>query len=188
MMTDVFLFLPFLGLWITALSTMQDSPPLQPFRKPHLSHILSHPHRNTHSPSLPFHPSIHLKQNILKPSEAFRQPSPPLWPKFTSRYSPPDISSPTLPLQLLHWLALVACACLLPTLFSQIPGAVAGETWGVVSACPFHCICRNLSESLSTLVPIKVFFLSRQTLTAELLSFALPITSFEKWVELTLTT
>uniref|UniRef100_A0A673LS91 Leucine rich repeat and fibronectin type III domain containing 4b n=1 Tax=Sinocyclocheilus rhinocerous TaxID=307959 RepID=A0A673LS91_9TELE len=24
-------------------------------------------------------------------------------------------------------------------------------TWGVVSACPFHCICRNLSESLSTL-------------------------------------
>ncbi len=26
MMTDVFLFLPFLGLWITPLSTMQDSP------------------------------------------------------------------------------------------------------------------------------------------------------------------
>uniref|UniRef100_A0A668ABF7 Leucine rich repeat and fibronectin type III domain containing 4b n=1 Tax=Myripristis murdjan TaxID=586833 RepID=A0A668ABF7_9TELE len=25
------------------------------------------------------------------------------------------------------------------------------ETWGVVSACPFHCVCRNLSESLSTL-------------------------------------
>uniref|UniRef100_A0A4W4GX82 Leucine rich repeat and fibronectin type III domain containing 4b n=1 Tax=Electrophorus electricus TaxID=8005 RepID=A0A4W4GX82_ELEEL len=24
-------------------------------------------------------------------------------------------------------------------------------TWGVVSACPFHCVCRNLSESLSTL-------------------------------------
>uniref|UniRef100_A0A673LQ41 Leucine rich repeat and fibronectin type III domain containing 4b n=1 Tax=Sinocyclocheilus rhinocerous TaxID=307959 RepID=A0A673LQ41_9TELE len=36
-------------------------------------------------------------------------------------------------------------------LLNQIPGAVAGETWGVVSACPFHCICRNLSESLSTL-------------------------------------
>uniref|UniRef100_A0A3B4H5I8 Leucine-rich repeat and fibronectin type-III domain-containing protein 4-like n=1 Tax=Pundamilia nyererei TaxID=303518 RepID=A0A3B4H5I8_9CICH len=28
---------------------------------------------------------------------------------------------------------------------------LAGETWGVVSACPFHCVCRNLSESLSTL-------------------------------------
>uniref|UniRef100_G3Q872 Leucine rich repeat and fibronectin type III domain containing 4b n=1 Tax=Gasterosteus aculeatus TaxID=69293 RepID=G3Q872_GASAC len=27
----------------------------------------------------------------------------------------------------------------------------AGETWGMVSACPFHCVCRNLSEALSTL-------------------------------------
>uniref|UniRef100_A0A672KDY1 Leucine-rich repeat and fibronectin type-III domain-containing protein 4-like n=1 Tax=Sinocyclocheilus grahami TaxID=75366 RepID=A0A672KDY1_SINGR len=35
------------------------------------------------------------------------------------------------------WLALVTCACLLPALF--------------ISACPFHCVCRNLSESLSTL-------------------------------------
>lgn len=150
-MTDVFLFLLFLGLWITPLSTMQDSPPLQPFRKLHLSHILCHPHKNTHSPSFPSHPPIHLNQNILKPSEAFRQSSPPLWPKFTSRYSPPDTSSLTLPLPLLHWLALFTCACLLPALFGQIPGAVAGETWGVVSACPFHCVCRNLSESLSTL-------------------------------------
>uniref|UniRef100_A0A3Q3LTH2 Leucine-rich repeat and fibronectin type-III domain-containing protein 4-like n=1 Tax=Mastacembelus armatus TaxID=205130 RepID=A0A3Q3LTH2_9TELE len=31
------------------------------------------------------------------------------------------------------------------------PLKVLGETWGVVSACPFHCVCRNLSESLSTL-------------------------------------
>ncbi|XP_019724196.1 leucine-rich repeat and fibronectin type-III domain-containing protein 4 [Hippocampus comes] len=43
-----------------------------------------------------------------------------------------------------HWLTLVTC-CLLPSLIG------AGETWGVVSACPFHCVCRNLSESLSTL-------------------------------------
>ncbi|XP_061769700.1 leucine-rich repeat and fibronectin type-III domain-containing protein 4-like [Nerophis ophidion] len=43
-----------------------------------------------------------------------------------------------------HWLALFTC-CLLPSLVG------AGETWGVVSACPFHCVCRNLSESLSTL-------------------------------------
>ncbi|KAI5096760.1 leucine-rich repeat and fibronectin type-III domain-containing protein 4-like [Silurus meridionalis] len=31
------------------------------------------------------------------------------------------------------------------------PGVFAGETWGMVSICPFHCVCRNLSESLSTL-------------------------------------
>ncbi|XP_072518406.1 leucine-rich repeat and fibronectin type-III domain-containing protein 4 [Salminus brasiliensis] len=31
------------------------------------------------------------------------------------------------------------------------PGVLAGETWGMVSICPFHCVCRNLSESLSTL-------------------------------------
>lgn len=30
-------------------------------------------------------------------------------------------------------------------------GVSAGETWGMVSICPFHCVCRNLSESLSTL-------------------------------------
>uniref|UniRef100_A0A3B1JQJ9 Leucine rich repeat and fibronectin type III domain containing 4a n=1 Tax=Astyanax mexicanus TaxID=7994 RepID=A0A3B1JQJ9_ASTMX len=36
---------------------------------------------------------------------------------------------------------------------SQAPfwGVSAGETWGMVSICPFHCVCRNLSESLSTL-------------------------------------
>ncbi|KAK7909876.1 hypothetical protein WMY93_014560 [Mugilogobius chulae] len=43
-----------------------------------------------------------------------------------------------------HWLTLVTC-CLLPSLIG------AGETWGMVSTCPFHCVCRNLSESLSTL-------------------------------------
>ncbi|XP_051947302.1 leucine-rich repeat and fibronectin type-III domain-containing protein 4-like [Xyrauchen texanus] len=127
---------------------MKDSPPLQPFKKSHLSIILCHPHSNTHSPSFPSHPSVHLEQNTLKPSDISSQPSAPLWPKFTSRYSPQDTFSPILTLHLLHWLTL---ACLLPALICPIPGAVAGETWGVVSACPFHCVCRNLSESLSTL-------------------------------------
>ncbi|XP_051554154.1 leucine-rich repeat and fibronectin type-III domain-containing protein 4-like [Myxocyprinus asiaticus] len=130
---------------------MQDSPPLQPFRKSHLSIILCHPHSNTHSSSFPSHLSVHLKKNTLKPSDTFSQHSTSLWPKFTSRYSPQDTFSSTLPLPLLHWLTLVTCACLLPALIGPIPGAVAGETWGVVSACPFHCVCRNLSESLSTL-------------------------------------
>ena len=39
------------------------------------------------------------------------------------------------------------CACLI----GRVPSAWAGETWGAVSTCPFHCVCRNLSESLSTL-------------------------------------
>uniref|UniRef100_A0A8C3A285 Leucine rich repeat and fibronectin type III domain containing 4b n=1 Tax=Cyclopterus lumpus TaxID=8103 RepID=A0A8C3A285_CYCLU len=29
--------------------------------------------------------------------------------------------------------------------------SLSGETWGMVSACPIHCVCRNLSEALSTL-------------------------------------
>ncbi|XP_065145085.1 leucine-rich repeat and fibronectin type-III domain-containing protein 4 [Paramisgurnus dabryanus] len=123
---------------------MPDSPPLQSFRKSHPSLIVCHPHSNTHSPSSPIHPSVHLKRNIVKSSDTFRQPPP----KFTSRYSPGDTAST---LALLHWFTLVTCACLLPALIGRFPGAVAGETWGVVSACPFHCVCRNLSESLSTL-------------------------------------
>ncbi|MFT7796438.1 leucine-rich repeat and fibronectin type-III domain-containing protein 4-like [Arapaima gigas] len=43
------------------------------------------------------------------------------------------------------WLMMIICASLLATPVS------GGETWGMVSLCPFHCVCRNLSESLSTL-------------------------------------
>ncbi|KAE8277618.1 Leucine-rich repeat and fibronectin type III domain-containing protein 1 [Larimichthys crocea] len=58
----------------------------------------------------------------------------------TTKRTLPD----SVPFPVFHWLTLVTC-CLLPSLIG------AGETWGVVSACPFHCVCRNLSESLSTL-------------------------------------
>lgn len=44
------------------------------------------------------------------------------------------------------WLGLVNYI-----LLGCCPGVFAGETWGMVSICPFHCVCRNLSESLSTL-------------------------------------
>ncbi|KAG9265859.1 leucine-rich repeat and fibronectin type-III domain-containing protein 4-like [Astyanax mexicanus] len=44
------------------------------------------------------------------------------------------------------WLGLVG-----QILQGYSPGVSAGETWGMVSICPFHCVCRNLSESLSTL-------------------------------------
>ncbi|XP_063043649.1 leucine-rich repeat and fibronectin type-III domain-containing protein 4 [Engraulis encrasicolus] len=60
----------------------------------------------------------------------------------------PALSSPTPPPLSFHWLTLVVCACLI----GPVPGAWAGlETWGAVSTCPFHCVCRNLSDSLSTL-------------------------------------
>ena len=45
------------------------------------------------------------------------------------------------------WLAVVTCSW---AVLVQSPGVSAGETWGVVSICPIHCVCRNLSESLST--------------------------------------
>ncbi|XP_077597604.1 leucine-rich repeat and fibronectin type-III domain-containing protein 4-like [Stigmatopora nigra] len=87
-----------------------------------------------------------------KPSRHRRRPAVPethctfvgsAWAlPWTSHSVPCPCSKRTL--AALHWLTLVTC-CLLPS-----PGG-AGETWGVVSACPFHCVCRNLSESLSTL-------------------------------------
>uniref|UniRef100_A0A8C6UI86 Leucine rich repeat and fibronectin type III domain containing 4b n=1 Tax=Neogobius melanostomus TaxID=47308 RepID=A0A8C6UI86_9GOBI len=60
-------------------------------------------------------------------------------PRTTKRTLPDFATFPAF-----HWLTLVTC-CLLPSLIG------AGETWGMVSTCPFHCVCRNLSESLSTL-------------------------------------
>ncbi|KAJ7996773.1 hypothetical protein DPEC_G00240490 [Dallia pectoralis] len=46
--------------------------------------------------------------------------------------------------QTIVWLVVVTCSCV-------VPAVSAGETWGMVSICPIHCVCRNLSESLSTL-------------------------------------
>ncbi|XP_072543681.1 leucine-rich repeat and fibronectin type-III domain-containing protein 4 isoform X1 [Salminus brasiliensis] len=129
---------------------MQDSPPPQS-QKSHPSHILRHHLSNTHSSSLPLQPSIHSQPLLLKPSHKLPPSPPSLCPKYTYSYLAPSTLPPSQPLPSLHWLTLVTCACLLPALIGRIPGALAGETWGVVSACPFHCVCRNLSESLSTL-------------------------------------
>ncbi|XP_035288288.1 leucine-rich repeat and fibronectin type-III domain-containing protein 4-like [Anguilla anguilla] len=49
------------------------------------------------------------------------------------------------PSRALLWLVLLGGVSLLA------PPVSGGETWGVVSMCPSHCVCRNLSESLSTL-------------------------------------
>ncbi|XP_035267708.1 leucine-rich repeat and fibronectin type-III domain-containing protein 4-like [Anguilla anguilla] len=123
------------------------------------------PHTPPQHPSRKLHPSLTQLQNLSKktqqqhtsvahtpapqcPSPALQEPSPKL-PLHLCAY--PTARGSTRPLPPVPWLTLVTCACLLPALLGRVPGASAGETWGMVSACPFHCVCRNLSESLSTL-------------------------------------
>lgn len=118
-----------------------------------------HPSRQTHLPSTHLHPKQKAEGSTIPPlfpssilSLSFL---PPLFISSLSSSShllhcacPRTSTKRTLldsvNLPVFHWLTLVTC-CLLPSLIG------AGETWGVVSACPFHCVCRNLSESLSTL-------------------------------------
>ncbi|XP_060730642.1 leucine-rich repeat and fibronectin type-III domain-containing protein 4 [Tachysurus vachellii] len=129
---------------------MQASPPPHS-EKSYPSLILHHHPSKSPSSPLPFHPTSHSYSSILKPSHKLLSLDTPLCPKYACGFLAQSIPSPSPPLPLLHWLILVTCACLLPALIGRIPGALAGETWGVVSSCPFHCVCRNLSESLSTL-------------------------------------
>ncbi|XP_029625548.1 leucine-rich repeat and fibronectin type-III domain-containing protein 4 [Salmo trutta] len=82
---------------------------------------------------------VHPEINLLSPIE--------LKPKVTSPSLRPLACS--MNPQTLVWLAVVTCSCVFSVLLG--PGVSAGETWGMVSICPFHCVCRNLSESLSTL-------------------------------------
>lgn len=140
-------FSPFvsLGLWIARRFTMPVPPPLNPCRQKDLPHTHLHPkHKagSSTSPS-PFPPSIFSLSLIPPVLVSSLPPSSHLihcaCPRATKRTLPDSVTFPVF-----HWLTLVTC-CLLPSLIG------AGETWGVVSACPFHCVCRNLSESLSTL-------------------------------------
>lgn len=120
---------------------MPVPPPLHPCRNKHLPRSPPHPHKRAERS--PFPPSV-LSVLLVRPLSV-----PPLASSSHLLHCPcPSTSKRTLPdsapLPAFHWLTLVTC-CLLPSLIG------AGETWGVVSACPFHCVCRNLSESLSTL-------------------------------------
>lgn len=117
---------------------MPVPPPLTPCRRSGVPLLCLRPERRAEPPPGPAPPALPW----LRPLLLFSLP-------FTSRLVPCACSQTrgrTLPdsAPALHWLTLVTC-CLLPSLIG------AGETWGVVSACPFHCVCRNLSESLSTL-------------------------------------
>lgn len=123
---------------------MQASP-LPQSQKSHPPLILHHHFSKTpSSSSLSPDPTSHSQ-----PTQHPQQTT--LHPKYTVGYLSPFIAPQSSSLPPHHWLTLVTCACLLSTLIGRIPGALAGETWGVVSSCPFHCVCRNLSESLSTL-------------------------------------
>lgn len=133
------------GLWIARRSTMPVPLPLNPRRQKHLPHTHLHPEQRAERSTVPslFPPSI-LSLPLLPPLLVSSLPSSShlvhcACPRTTKRTLPDSVPFPVF-----HWLTLVTC-CLLPSLIG------AGETWGVVSACPFHCVCRNLSESLSTL-------------------------------------
>ncbi|XP_010898829.2 leucine-rich repeat and fibronectin type-III domain-containing protein 4 [Esox lucius] len=78
-----------------------------------------------------------------------KQTNTELEPKVTS----PSLRSPRYPLtpQTVVWWVMVTCSCVFPAALGPGAAVSAGETWGMVSICPFHCVCRNLSESLSTL-------------------------------------
>lgn len=122
---------------------MPVPPPLDPCRQKDPPHTHLHPgQRAEHSPSLTpasilslsLHPPL-LISSLTSSSHLVHCACP----RNTRRTLPDAVTFPAF-----HWLTLVTC-CLLPSLIG------AGETWGMVSACPFHCVCRNLSESLSTL-------------------------------------
>ncbi|KAJ8387472.1 hypothetical protein AAFF_G00157100 [Aldrovandia affinis] len=127
--------------------TMPHAPPQQSPRKLHPTLTRQQdlskktPHQQTSSARNPAPQCATLVPNLLETSpERLLHLCAYLVPQGSAKLLPP-----------VPWLALVACACLLPALLGCVPGASAGETWGMVSTCPFHCVCRNLSESLSTL-------------------------------------
>lgn len=124
---------------------MPVPPPLNPCSQKHLPHAHLHPEPRAERYTFPFlFPQSILSLAIVRPLLVSSLPPPShlvhcACPRTTKRTLPDSVPFPAF-----HWLTLVTC-CLLPSLIG------AGETWGVVSACPFHCVCRNLSESLSTL-------------------------------------
>ncbi|XP_071234307.1 leucine-rich repeat and fibronectin type-III domain-containing protein 4-like [Salvelinus alpinus] len=142
---------------------MPDPPPHHPTRRRHPSpHTHLHPQRRAeHSILSSVHPSITPSITLQNDSERLPQSLPQSFSSHLIRCSPETPPNPTLPSHLIrcvcptpgpspafpafHWLTLVTCCCLLPSLIG------AGEMWDVVAVCPFHCVCRNLSDSLSTL-------------------------------------
>ncbi|KAK6291696.1 hypothetical protein J4Q44_G00374810, partial [Coregonus suidteri] len=143
---------------------MPDPPHPHPTRRRHPSpHTHLHPQRRRaeHSILSSVHPSITPSITLQNDGKRLPQPLPRSFPSHLILCSPETPPIPTLHSHLircacptpgpspafpaLHWLTLVTWCCLLPSLIG------AGDTWDVVAVCPFHCVCRNLSDSLSTL-------------------------------------
>lgn len=133
------------GLWIARRSTMPVPPPLNPCIEKHQPHTHLHPQQRAKHYTFPFlFPTSILSLSLLHPFLVSSLPSSSHFIHCACTRTTKRTLRDSVPFPAFHWLTLVTC-CLLPSLIG------AGETWGVVSACPFHCVCRNLSESLSTL-------------------------------------
>ncbi|KAM9835059.1 leucine-rich repeat and fibronectin type-III domain-containing protein 4 isoform 1-T2 [Syngnathus typhle] len=119
---------------------MPAPPTRNPSREKHPPHTRPRPDRKAKQPTFP--PSVLSlagAPHLVSPLSSLSREIPCVCLGGSRRTLPSGVQFPAF-----HFLTLVTC-CLLPSLIG------AGETWGVVSACPFHCVCRNLSESLSTL-------------------------------------
>ncbi|KAM9426502.1 leucine-rich repeat and fibronectin type-III domain-containing protein 4 [Pholidichthys leucotaenia] len=124
---------------------MPVPPPLNPHRQKHSPHTHLCPSPRAEGSSLPSLSPLSIPSvSLLPPVIISSLPSTSHLIHCACPRTPKRTLPISVPFPVFHWLTLVTC-CLLPSLIG------AGETWGVVSACPFHCVCRNLSESLSTL-------------------------------------
>ncbi len=84
--------------------------------------------------------------NLLQEQESLKWIQPRRCPASSIPVSTTSVRPSPMLQSTIFWLGLLSSI-----LLRSGQGVLAGETWGMVSICPIHCVCRNLSESLSTL-------------------------------------
>lgn len=84
--------------------------------------------------------------NLLQEQESLKWIQPRRCPASSIPVSTTGVRPCPMLQSTIFWLGLLSSI-----LLQSGQGVLAGETWGMVSICPIHCVCRNLSESLSTL-------------------------------------
>ncbi|XP_016428670.1 leucine-rich repeat and fibronectin type-III domain-containing protein 4-like [Sinocyclocheilus rhinocerous] len=84
--------------------------------------------------------------NLLQEQESLKWIQPRRYPASSIPVSTTSVRPCPMLQSTIFWLGLLSSI-----LLRSGQGVLAGETWGMVSICPIHCVCRNLSESLSTL-------------------------------------